>query len=456
MIRKLIHSPYRLILFALLAILVIYVLRINRVEGGLGASLGWLLMDALVCLLGFLFWLLFFSQFVLPVRGLHDRMLVFQRLWLYICGQHGPAYFVENGEVDKPKGGFIREGPGVIVFDTASAAVLRTDEKFTRPVGPGVVFTEQHEYLESNKAVVDLRLQKQSIGPSLDLEGQQAAIKSGDPARVAALNRERMETRALTRDGIEIIPKISVYFKIDAEPGEGYTEFGYNSTAVEKAIIGRNIDANLPPDTPDRIRGWRWIPAYLAADVWKESISKYTIEELFNGRPGQHTSLQTVLNIVEDRLTLPNVNVVDSFGRVTSQGVESQEYSLLKDRGIRVERVEIFDLQMPDNVEKLLLDRWKASWLNQARNERDHINIWRSYLEEQAANEASDHYLLKTSRPLGELPEEVQLTSAQTLTYLLQGSRQVIEQNPQMHHNMYQEIDQLQELVEWTTSQEGP
>jgi hypothetical protein len=453
MIRKFNHSPYRFILLALLVGLIIYVLRINQVEGGLGASVGWLFMDGFICLIGFFFWLFFFSQFVLPVRSLNDRLRVYQRLWLFIRGQHGPAYFIENGEANPPKGEYKREGPGVIVLDTASAAVLRTDQRFTRPVGPGLVFTKHNEYLESNKAVVDLRLQKQTIGPSLDLEGQQAALNSGDPARIAALQRERMETRALTRDGIEIIPKISVYFKLDAPPGVGNSEFGYNPVAVERAIIGRNIDANLPPDTPDRIRDWRWIPAYLAADVWKESLSKYTLEELFRSPPGEPTALQQIMDAVQNRLTLEYAPALGDYGQLTGQTTLSQEYQLLLNRGIKVTRVEIFDLQMPESVEKLLLERWKSTWLNQARKESDFIQSNRSYIEKEATEEAADAYIHQAAALLGAVPEGEALNCAQTLSLLLQGSRRVIVQNPQMNKTMRWEMEQLQELIDWVDAQ---
>ena len=455
MIGRLFRSPYRFILLALVGAMIIYVLRINRVEGGLAGSLGWLFVDALICILGFFFWLLFFSQFVLPVRKLNDRGKVFQRLWLYIRRQHGPAYFIENGHIKQQKEEHNREGPGVIVLDTASAAVLRTDEKFTRAVGPGLVFTDHGEYLEGSKAVVDLRLQKQTIGPFLDREAQEQILKSKDPAQIEALNRQRMETRGLTRDGIEIIPKISVYFKIDARPGQGSSEYGYSPAAVEKAIIGRNIDANLPPDTPDRVRDWRWIPAYLAADVWKESLSKYTLEELFHSRPGQNTALQTIQGVVEDRLTLPEVPVLDSFGRATSRTDLSQEYRLLQERGIRVERVEIYDLQMPDAVEKNLLQRWKASWLNQARTESQYIDTLRSYIEEQEREKASDQYTLEVVRPLAEVPQESELSCGLVLSQLVEGSLKVIERNPHMHASMRAEIDQLHELAEWAARGEG-
>lgn len=454
--RSLIRSPYRFILLALVIAFIVYVIRINQVDGGLLASLDWIFLDGVLCFFGFFFWLLFFSQFVLPVRKLSDRVRIFERLMLYIQGGHGPAFFIENGKIKQRKGENKRKGPGVIVLDSASAAVLRTDEKLTRSIGPGVVFTNDKEYLEGEKAVVDLRVQKRRIGPTLEPLSSGAALQMDEPARIEIQNRERIETRGLTRDGIEIIPKIFVYFKIDAKTGQGGTEYGYNPFAVQKAIIGRNIDANLPPDTPDRVRDWRWIPTYLAADIWKESLSRFTLEELFNSRPQQPSALNTILHMIEERLTQEDVNEYDPFGRPTGQQTSSHEFSLLKNRGIRVLRVEIRDLQMPDSVEKHLVQRWRGSWLSQAKREGEAIDTLRAYIAEETTGQALESFYLETTRPLADLPPGQPQPLRALFSRLIQSVRTLIGRHPPMRQNLTQENEQLRELVEWTTNgQEG-
>ena len=60
-------------------------------------SFGFLLFLILVGIT--IFFLFFFSQFVLPVLNVEKRLKAAQRLFLYIFGDHGPAIFIENGEL---------------------------------------------------------------------------------------------------------------------------------------------------------------------------------------------------------------------------------------------------------------------------------------------------------------------------------------------------------------------
>lgn len=446
--RNFLRSPYRNIVLAITVVFILLILRINQVEGGLAASFDWLFLDGLICGLGFIFWLLFFSQFLVPLRNLNERRQIFQRLRLYISGQHGPAIFISNGKAIQRKGEVRQEGAGLILLDTASGAVLRRSDRFTRAVGPGVVFTANNEYLEGNAAVVDLRPQKQTIGPSLTLDGQQVPVTDGDPAKLEMYNRERMQTRALTRDGIEIIPVITVYFKIDADPAEGGSEFGFNPDAIERAIIGRNIDANLPTDTPDRIHDWRWLPAYIAADVWKENISKFTLDELFTTLPNRVPALLTVYENMEARLTQPAAHVLDAFGRPTAEQIPCDEFRLLHERGIRVQRVEIRSLEMPGGVEKHLVQRWKASWLNQARQEAELVDRLRTAVAGEAGVHAREQYLVETARFLVQNSTADQHDALALLVDLISANIQIIENNAELLRSMQTELSELYELRE--------
>jgi hypothetical protein len=117
-----------------------------------------------VVLLGvvLIFWLFFFSQFVLPVRTLNERWQAATRLFVYHFHRHGPAIFIENGRIQQGSRDKGRRGPGVALLDTASATVLRNPHAFTRPVGPGIVFTEGNEYPEG---AVSLYRQSEDLGP---------------------------------------------------------------------------------------------------------------------------------------------------------------------------------------------------------------------------------------------------------------------------------------------------
>lgn len=451
--RTLFRSRYRLILLSLTITGILVVWYLNRVPGGFVAGIGQLFLTSILCLLGLFFWLFFFSQFVLPVYKLEDRWRIYRRLLLYIQGGHGPAIFIENGKIRQRKGEIKKEGPGVVILDSASAAVLRKDDHFNRAIGPGITFTERKEYLEGDKAVVDLRIQKGKIGPFLS-SGAPTGISDDEPARLEVQQRQRMETRALTRDNIELVPKIVVHFKIDAQPGEGGSQYGYRPSSVEKAILRRNVDANLPEDTPDRLNDWRWLPPHLAADVWKETLSRFRLDELFHSRITQPTALQTIQNIIHQRLTQPVVDELDQFGRPTGQQVPSLEYQMLQERGISVLKVEIRDLEMPEEVEKDLIKRWQTSWLSQAKKEKEMIETQRQYISRESQEQAVRAFFSEATSSLSETCPAQGLSVRRLFNTLMRSIRTNLERNPQAQSKLQQEIEQLSQLVEWSTPED--
>jgi hypothetical protein len=87
----------------------------------------------------------FFSQFVLPIQNPKHRQDIFARVRNFETGSRGPALFVKNGRVITHEGEADKRGAGLIVLDTASALVLRTDTEIKDTVGPGIKFTRGDE-----------------------------------------------------------------------------------------------------------------------------------------------------------------------------------------------------------------------------------------------------------------------------------------------------------------------
>ena len=110
----------------LLILLLVYGWQILRM-GGIRANLSEIFID-LACVFPLLLvlWMAFFAQFVLPVRTFRDRQKMFDRLITYLFGGHGPALFIENGQIKEHSGERLKKGPGVLWLDSASAAVTRT------------------------------------------------------------------------------------------------------------------------------------------------------------------------------------------------------------------------------------------------------------------------------------------------------------------------------------------
>jgi len=265
----------------------IYIWQVWRM-GGFMQNLFSIFFDLVIFGAGMIVWLAFFAQFVLPVSTFRERQKIFDRLLSYMGGGHGPAIFIENGRLRESKGESLKTGPGVLWLDSASAAVTRNATSFKQTIGPGVHFTDKGEFIAST---VDLHIQGQGIGPR-EAENPFAMKKedqSDDEYR--EIQKRRMEVSAWTRDGIEVIPNISVAFKIDAEPAKDDdpgSRFGFDAEAVRKAITGEGINPGAPSDAPRRRVAWNQLPALIAADLWREYLSKFTLAELFEAsQPGR-------------------------------------------------------------------------------------------------------------------------------------------------------------------------
>jgi len=247
--------------------------------GGFAVNQVYIFIDVVLFILGMLVWLAFFAQFVLPVRTFRERQQIFDRLLTYLSGGHGPAVFIENGRLRISHEEKSKKGPGVVWLDSASAAVTRTATSFKQTLGPGVHFTEKGETIAST---VDLHAQSQSLGPRED--ENPFAVKKDDQSQEVydQIQKRRDQVSAWTRDGIEVVPNISVSFKIDAEPVKEKhlpgSRFGFDPEAVRKAVSGEGVSPNAPSDAARRRVAWNQLPALIAADLWREYLSKFTLD----------------------------------------------------------------------------------------------------------------------------------------------------------------------------------
>jgi hypothetical protein len=433
--------------------------------GGLVENLPTIIFDVVLFAVVFILFLAFFSQFTLPVRTLKERNLAFNRLFNYLVGSHGPAIFIENGEVRAREQELHRRGPGVIMLDTASAGVLRNSAAFTRPIGPGIVFTYGSEYLAGT---VDLHVQSRRLGP-LDHEDPFRAQRKEDSLESHQRRQERRwETSGLTRDGVEVIPSIAVRFRLDGEAGVGGTMYGYNPRAVWQAIASEAIDPDQPLDAHSRRIPWNWLPVYLAADLWREYLRKFTLNELFtirnlaaggSGGDSRQTVFEWIEGLVFKRLTEGEVENLDEVGRPTSQQITSREFEILRDRGIRILDISITNLRFPESVEEELQGNWKATWLERAQQEREAIVRQRSYeklLGEEKAlldfADASSLYLGPILIENANMPELLP-DEADTLELLVRGSLSQCIRDSDLRSRLTTEKTELIELIEWIRRQ---
>lgn len=229
-----------------------------------------------------IFWMAFYAQFLVPLHTLDQRRKITDRLWSFVSKAHGPAIFIENGRLRAEEGELQRRQAGLVWLDTASAALTRTATSYRRVLGPGVHFLERGEYLAG---WLDLHIQVQSIGPQEGDQPFQPLPENADEkskARYREVQERRLAVCALTRDGIELVPTISVKFKIDAEPaayGQPGSHFGFDEEAVFKAISHEGV--NPSPTGEVRRIAWNRIPALIAVDLWREYAGKFTLDQFF-------------------------------------------------------------------------------------------------------------------------------------------------------------------------------
>ena len=276
-------------------LLVVYGWQIYRM-GGIQAGLVDIFIDlVLIFPVLLLLWIAFFAQFVLPVHTFRDRLKIFSRLLTDLFGGHGPALFIENGVIKEHSGERMKKGPGVLWLDSASAAVTRSAVAIRQTIGPGVHFMESGEFIAGT---VDLHIQSQSVGPKdTDKPFDNKADGQSDEEFHQVQDR-RKQVSALTRDGIEVVPNISVSFRVDTgfpKEGQPGSRFGYRTgvtklakvqeeqdkEAIRKAILGEGINPNIGPDSPRHRVAWNQLPATLAVDIWREYVAKFTLDQLF-------------------------------------------------------------------------------------------------------------------------------------------------------------------------------
>lgn len=290
------RKPWFYIVGWLGILLIVYGWQIWRM-GGVQASMLDIFIDLVILFpLLLLLWMAFFAQFVLPVQTIRDRLKILSRLLTRLSGGHGPALFIENGIIKEHSGERLRKGPGVVWLDSASAAVTRTAVSIKQTMGPGVHFIESSEYIAGT---IDLHIQSHSLGPKESDRPFEEQGEDQSDEEYHQIQDRRKQVSALTRDGIEVIPRIAVTFRVDTgfpKRGQPGSRFGFrkgitkhekeqeekDKEAIRKAILGEGVNPMAEPNTPRHRVAWNQLPVLLAVDVWREYAGKFTLDQLFS------------------------------------------------------------------------------------------------------------------------------------------------------------------------------
>ncbi|MGZ9234589.1 MAG: hypothetical protein ACXW4E_03620, partial [Anaerolineales bacterium] len=356
----------------------------------------------------------------------------------------------------------------------------------------------------------------------------------------------RKQVSALTRDGIEVIPNISVSFRVktgfpkERQPG---SRFGYRTgvtkrdkeneakdkEAIRKAILGEGINPNAVLDSPRRRVAWNELPGLLAVDVWREYVAKFTLDQLFQPtqlvppapippaqpteeeidplsqpiqvganrdtmqdsfarmvrelnlmmaraikvlegtkdetkakrppapssfpmethvkkEPQRKTALQVINEMVKARLTQEEADVLDDNG-MRGQGTNpSLEYKLLQERGLEVRNVSISTLRFDPVIEETIIGRWSATWLLNAKKEREQVERKRNLVETAGQEKAIRQYADFFSK---DLVQKRPVDIKDTLKTLLLRTRTLMMSNPQLRQWMSEEEQDLEDIIRW-------
>jgi hypothetical protein len=325
------------------------------------------LIDSFLFILSFFFFLFFFSLFLFPQTEKFDPISIFHRVLLFITGKHGSIYHVNDGVKLEKQASSIKNNAGLVLIDSSSAAMISKTTRFHRACGPGIVLIQKNEILADT---VDLRRQKQIIGP---LEGEDPFTerqKSEKPDVYFARIHRASETKAISRDGQEIVASFIIKFKIKSNPGTGGTPFGYDPLSVERALLGQtvNLVANQNNETE---KNWTSLPGLLAANIWRELINKFRMIDLI---AINEQNLIFILENIFTRLCKKEYEEINEIGKKTGKFVPSKEFKFLEDRGIVLLEIQLRQLYLHPEIEQSLINQWEPSLSNNSNFEQIQIS----------------------------------------------------------------------------------
>jgi hypothetical protein len=168
--------------------------------------------------------------------------------------------------------------------------------------------------------------------------------------------------------------------------------------------------------------------------------------------PQKRTALQVINEMVKARLTQPEVDVLDDQGVRGVGTIPSQEYMILKKRGLKVLNVSIGNLRFNPVIEQTIISRWSTTWLKNAKAEGEQIERRRNIIQSAGHEQAIRQYADMLSRDLiQKKPEGVK----DTLKTLLMRTRAIIINNDQLRQRMSEEQQDLEDIIKWVEESES-
>jgi hypothetical protein len=137
---------------------------------------------------------------------------------------------------------------------------------------------------------------------------------------------------------------------------------------------------------------------------------------------------------------------MDDNGKPGEDLLESPEYKLLEQRGLKVIAASVGNLRFPHDIEEQLVRQWSTTWLNSAKAERKRIERLRGFVNLSGQVDAVLKYAQSLSR---NLLKHRPSTQKDTLKTLMLRSRDELVREDRLHQLASDEREELEELIQW-------
>jgi hypothetical protein len=246
------------------------------------------------------------------------------------------------------------------------------------------------------------------------------------------------------------------------------TQFGYNPEAVWRAVAGEGVNPDAAAGSENRQVPWTWLPVRVAADLWREYLRKYALDELFTlpqeadspiAPENRRTAYDRIVEMVKNRMVNPQVEALDEFGRPLGRLEPSKEYALLAERGIQVLSAGVRNLRFPRVVEGTILEQWQATWMERAQSEAREIDRLQMQVKGMGQELALREFATAASQSLGrellQKPSGGEFGLRQTLERLLDGTLRLTIHEADLQPRLTNQRGLLVEMIEWVRKQTG-
>lgn len=203
-----------------------------------------LIYNFIVASVLFFVWVLFVSQYVLPVQSNEERRLVFLRMLRYMIGLHGPAVFIEKGVAIADETEMDNTRPGVAFVDLSSAIALESQwEHIDKGRSLFSRFRRSHFYKISERVLrlfgkvagfFSRQILRRSVipRPLVRIAGPGIVFTRKDEKirEIADLRRQARaaDVRITTRDGFDIQVPVNVIFSLGDLPEILYVTYDWD------------------------------------------------------------------------------------------------------------------------------------------------------------------------------------------------------------------------------------